>query len=75
MAGGLKTTSAGSSPNTHEAGEVGVTARVDTLLPVPPKLVRKVCLGEYRITANLIILYGRPEWTRTIDLFRVKEAL
>ena len=24
---------------------------------------------------QLIEKYGRPEWTRTIDLFRVKEAL
>jgi hypothetical protein len=28
-----------------------------------------------RVPAELIERNGRPEWTRTIDLFRVKEAL
>ena len=27
------------------------------------------------VPAELIEKNGRPEWTRTIDLFRVKEAL
>ena len=27
------------------------------------------------LTAKLMKRYGRPEWIRTIDLFRVKEAL
>ena len=30
---------------------------------------------EKGASAEVIENYGRPEWTRTIDLFRVKEAL
>jgi hypothetical protein len=33
-------------------------------------------VGDMRGTRiNIEQNYGRPEWTRTIDLFRVKEAL
>ena len=60
-----------SSPKTHQAGKVMSWRRrlapPDTSEARPQRLLR-------RVTSNLI-LYGRPEWTRTIDLFRVKELL
>jgi hypothetical protein len=35
----------------------------------------KPVLDSRDVTAKLLKDYGRPEWIRTIDLFRVKEAL